>query len=273
MPHAKAGDLVLLIGKDRKPFIRTLESGHQLQTHRGTLNHDAIIGQPFGTQLKTHLDYTFMLLTPTTEELVRDLPRKSQIIFPKDAGYIILKLGVRPGSTIVEAGTGSGGLTSVLATQVGATGHIYSYDSRPDMQEIAHKNLAKLGLEQRVTLISRDIVEGFDRHQADCLFLDLSQPWQHLDQAHAAMRGAAVLGSLVPTTNQLVRLITELDGHPGFAFVEADELSLRPWKTIPARVRPADRIIGHTGFLVFARAVLTASQSEGFALEETSAAP
>ena len=78
----------------------------------------------------------------------------------------------------------------------------------------------------------------------------------YLDQARAAMAGGGVLGSLVPTTNQLVRLIGALEEHPAFAFVEAEELSLRPWKAVPGRVRPADRMVAHTGFLIFARAVL-----------------
>lgn len=254
--YAKAGDLIMLVGNDRKPFIRTLQPGHELQTHRGNLSHDALIGLPIGSQVRTHIGYSFFLLWPATEELVRNIQRKSQIIFPKDAGYIVLKLNVKPGSTVVEAGTGSGGLTSVFATQVGDTGHVYSYDSRDDMQLVARDNLRKLKLDHRVTLIHRDVAEGFDQQLADCLFFDLQQPWHYLDHARTIMLGGAVLGSLVPTVNQLARLIQALDDHPDFAFVEADELILRPWKTIPARVRPDDRIVGHTGFLVFARAVL-----------------
>ena len=30
---------------------------------------------------------------------------------------------------------------------------------------------------------------------------------------------------------------------------------LRPYRTVPARVRPDDQIVGHTGYLIFARAV------------------
>lgn len=256
MRQAKPGDMVLLLGQDRKSFIRTLKPGGKLQTHRGVLDHDALIGQPMGARVNSHLGYPFFLLTPSTEELLRTMRRKSQIIFPKDAGYIVLKLGVRGGSTVVEAGTGSGGLTSVFATHVGDTGHVYSYDRREDMQQVALGNLRRLGLEKRVTLVERDIEQGFDSHQADCLFLDLVKPWEYLSQARAAMVGGGVLGSLVPTANQLVRLVGALDAHRSFAYVEAEELSLRVWKVVPARVRPTDRMVAHTGFLIFARAVL-----------------
>jgi len=253
---AKAGDMVLLLGQDRKSFIRTLRPGEEFQTHRGILHHDSLIGQPLGAQVNTHLGYPFFLLTPTTEELVRGIRRKSQIVFPKDAGYIVLRLGVQPGSVVVEAGTGSGALTSVFAFQVGESGHVYSYDVREDMQSMARSNLRRFGLEDRVTLIERDIAEGFDPHESGCLFLDLVKPWDYLDQARAALAGGGMLGSLVPTANQLVRLITALEDHPDFAFVEAEELSLRRWKTIPGRVRPSDRMVAHTGFLIFARAVI-----------------
>lgn len=256
MRQAKAGELVLLLGQDRKSFIRTLEPGGKLQTHRGVLNHDALIGQPMGARVSTHLGYPFFLLAPSTEELLRTIRRKSQIIFPKDAGYIVLKLGVRSGGTVVEAGTGSGGLTSIFATFVGETGHVYSYDRREDMQRVARGNLRRLGLEERVTFVERDIEQGFDSHEADCLFLDLVKPWAYLSEARTAMVGGGVLGSLVPTANQLVRLVGALDAHPEFAFAEAEELTLRPWKVVPARVRPTDRMVAHTGFLIFARAVL-----------------
>jgi tRNA (adenine57-N1/adenine58-N1)-methyltransferase len=265
--QAKAGDLVLLLGQDRKSFIRTLKPGGQLQTHRGILSYDALIGQPLGALVNTHLGYPFFMLTPSTEELLRTIRRKSQIIFPKDAGYIVLKLGVQPGVTVVEAGTGSGGLTSVFATHVSDTGHVYSYDVRADMQSVALGNMQRLGLEDRVSFVQRDIAEGFAAHEADCLFLDLVKPWEYLDQARAAMAGGSMLGSLVPTANQLVRLIRALDQHQSFAFVEAEELTLRTWKTVPGRVRPADRMVAHTGFLIFARAVLpppdTSSGNEG----------
>ena len=37
-----------------------------------------------------------------------------------------------------------------------------------------------------------------------------------------------------------------------FAFVEVCELLLRYYKPEPARIRPTDRMVAHTGFLVFA---------------------
>ncbi len=257
MPLTQAGDLVLLINeRDRRYFIRRLVPGQQLITHHGVLAHDELIGQPLGACVYTHLGIPYYLLRPTTEELVRHLRRRSQIIFPKDAGYIILRLGVAPGSVVVEAGTGSGGLCLALATMVGDDGHVYSYDERSAMLEIAAENLQRVGLAHRVTFKQRDVSQGFDEVDADALFLDLRRPWELLDQARAALRGGGVLGCLVPTANQLVTLLESLEAHPAFGLVEAEELLLRPYKTLPARVRPEDRIVGHTGYLIFARALI-----------------
>ena len=256
MRRTAAGDRVLLIGKDHKRFIRELVPGEKLETHRGILAYDDLIGQPLGAAVRTHLGHYFYLLAPTTDDLVRGLPRQSQIIFPKDAGYIVLKLGIQPGVTVVEAGTGSGGLCLALATLVGDEGRVVSYDVREEMQRLAQRNLSRVGLESRVTFKLRDIVEGFDEVDADALFLDVLTPWNYLNQAYKALRGSGVLGGLVPTVNQLIQFVEALHAHPGFVEIEAEELILRPYKTLPVRVRPEDRIIGHTGYLIFARTII-----------------
>jgi tRNA (adenine57-N1/adenine58-N1)-methyltransferase len=255
--HTQAGDLVLLVNeKDRQLFIRMLKPGDQLQTHRGMVLHDDLIGLPYGTQVRSHLGFPFYLLPPTTDELIRNIRRESQIVFPKDSGYIMMKLGIRPGAVVIEAGTGSGGLCVALASMVGDDGHVYSYDNRPKMLRLAGLNLERVGMAHRVTLKSRDILDGFEETAVDAVFLDVRAPWEALDQAHAALTGGGVLGCIVPTNNQLVELIGRLDAHPGFGFVEAEELLLRPYKTVPARIRPADQVVGHTGFLVFCRAIV-----------------
>lgn len=251
---AAADDLVLLIGSDRKKFIRRLRAGEKLQTHRGEILFDDLIGAPYGSEVQTHLGHSFFLLTPTTNDLILDLRRESQIMFPKDLGYAIMKMGVRPGSVVVEAGTGSGGLTLALATFVGPDGHVFSYDRRPDMQRLARQNLRRVGLEARVTLKQRDIAHGFDETDADALFLDVLTPWEYLQQAHDALRGGGVLGCLVPTVNQVQELVRALFSGPWF-MVELEETLLREYKVLPERIRPDDRMVAHTGYLLFARAV------------------
>jgi tRNA (adenine57-N1/adenine58-N1)-methyltransferase len=247
-----AGDVVLLLSNDRKSFVFVLQPGAELQSHRGIVTHNELIGQPWGKRISSHLGNPFLLLRPSTDELVRHIKRKSQIVYPKDAGYILMKLGVRPGYRVVEAGTGSGGMALVLAQAVMPDGHVFSYDNRPEMQRLAQQNLRRVGLDRYVTLITRDVGEGFDETGADALFFDLPSPWEFLGQAAAALNDGGFFGSILPTTNQVSKLIYALERAP-FGMVEVEELILRPYKPVPARLRPNDRIIGHTGYLIFAR--------------------
>jgi tRNA (adenine57-N1/adenine58-N1)-methyltransferase len=252
--RAEENDLALLVGRDRKSFILRLESGAELHTHRGVVRHASMIGAVWGSRVATHLGHPFLLLRPSTDDVIRGLKRRTQIIYPKDAGYILMRMSITTGSRVVEAGTGSGGLTIVLAQAVGPKGRVYSYEVRPEMQELARENLEGLGLGRNVEFKERDIAEGFDERDVDALFLDLPAPWDYLEQAHQALTGGGFLGSILPTTNQVTRLLSALD-ESGFGMMEVEELLLRQYKAVPARLRPMDRMVAHTGYLVFARAV------------------
>ncbi len=252
---AQPDDLALLVGRDRKSFIVRLEPGSQFHTHRGVVAHDDLIATPWGTQLFTHLGYPFLLLRPSTDDLVRDLKRTTQIVYPKEAGYILMKMCIAPGCCVIEAGTGSGGLTLVFAQTVGPTGRVCSYEVRPEMQQLARRNLEQLGLAEFVEFKLRDIAEGFDERDADALFLDLPNPWDYLTQAHEALANGGFFGCILPTTNQVSRLIGALE-ETNFGLIEVEELLLRPYKAVPARLRPMDRMVAHTGYLIFARALI-----------------
>ena len=263
MNVAQEGDQVLLISKDYKNYMITFQTGSRMQTHRGMILHDDLIGQPFGRQVQSHQDYPFLVLEPSTRDLIQRTKRITQIMFPKDIGYLLLRLNVQPGARIIEAGTGSGGLTIALATCVQPDGRVYSYEQRADIQKVARENLSRLGLDRFVTFQQRDISGGFDETDVDALFLDVRDPWAFLPQACAALKGGGFLGSIVPTTNQVAHLLSELH-RVGFAAMEVEELLLRPYKAVPGRLRPMDRMVAHTGYLIFARKVLDQLGNEWF---------
>ncbi|HET7376626.1 MAG TPA: methyltransferase domain-containing protein, partial [Anaerolineae bacterium] len=198
--------------------------------------------------------YPFLLLDPSTADLIQDIKRTTQIIFPKDAAYILMRLSIQPGSTVIEAGSGSGGLTTALARAAMPGGRVISYEVRPDMQNLARKNLDRAGLADRVEFKLKDIETGFDETEVDAVFLDVPEPSKFLSIAAAALRGGGYLGTLVPTTNQIVRLLGALEHQP-FGMIEVEELMLRSYKTVGERFRPLDRMIGHTGYLLFARKI------------------
>jgi tRNA (adenine57-N1/adenine58-N1)-methyltransferase len=263
-PTVAYGDLIMIVGKDRRTFIRTVTEGQRFECHLGYIDFADLVGTPYGTQVRTNVGHRMFVLPPHTDDIIRHLQREGQIIFPKDLGYIALKLGVRPGVRVIEAGTGSGALTLTLALLVGDEGHIYSYERRPQMQERAIANLKRVGLLDRVTFYLRDIAEGFEERDVQALFLDVRDPWDYLPQAREALRGGGFFGAIVPTTNQIIQLTEQLYSGPWF-MLEVEELILRPYKTIPARIRPDDQVIGHTGFLIFARAVEREERGEPLA--------
>lgn len=278
MAFTQPGDIVQLVGQSRQgarrpraaqTFIFKLSPGERLHTHVGIIEHDALIGQPLGSEITSHTGHKFYLLTPSTDDLIRDLKRSSQIIYPKDIGFILMKLAIAPGKTVVESGTGSGGLTTVLALMVGPQGHVISYDVRADMQALARKNLERVGLAERVTFKLRDIAEGYDETDADALFLDVPNPWDYVSQARNALAGGGFFGSIVPTANQVSRLLEALQKNR-FDFLEVCEVLIRYYKAVPERLRPTDRMVAHTGYLVFGRAV-TWQQPQAAPAEEPEA--
>jgi tRNA (adenine57-N1/adenine58-N1)-methyltransferase len=254
MAIAQAGSVVQLVGRDNKYFITRLAPGQRLETHRGVFAHDDLIGQELGIQVFSHLGHAFFLIEPSTDDLIRDIKRTSQIIYPKDSGFILMKLSIQSGQTVLEAGTGSGAMTTVLAQAVGPTGQVVSYDVRSDMQRTARRNLERVGLVERVTFKLRDIAEGFDEADAAAFFLDVPNPWDYTGQVRRALKGGGFFGSIVPTANQVSTLLIALQ-RDSFEFIEVCEVLLRYYKAVPERLRPADRMVAHTGYLVFGRPV------------------
>ena len=270
-PHTSAiaqdGDLAQLVGLRHKHFILTLQAGAKFETHRGILQHDDLIGKPWGTQVFSHIGSPFFLLQPSLADLINELPRTTQILYPKDIGFILITMGVGPGQTVMEAGTGSGSMTTALASAVGPQGRVISYEVKPDVQNLARKNLTRFGLDSRVDLKLRDIQEGFDETNVDAFFLDVANPYDYITQVRAALKPGGYLSCLIPTFNQVEKTLVALR-QSQFAFVEVCELLLRYYKPEPARIRPTDRMVAHTGFLLFARRIEPGDDPRGRELSE-----
>jgi tRNA (adenine57-N1/adenine58-N1)-methyltransferase len=252
--HTQPGDLVQLVGLRHKHFIVTLTPGSDFHTHRGILKHDDLIGLPWGSQVFSHTGSPFFLLQPSLADIMIDLPRNTQILYPKDVGFILITMGIGPGMRVMEAGTGSGSMTIALAHAVGPQGKVISYEQRPEMQNLARKNLTRLGLEDRVDFKLRDIGEGMDETDVDTFFLDVPNPYDYMAQVRAVLKPGGFLCCLIPTFNQVEKTLFALRRNR-YAFVEVCEVLLRYYKPEPTRLRPTDRMVAHTGFLVFARRI------------------
>jgi tRNA (adenine57-N1/adenine58-N1)-methyltransferase len=246
MKLVQEDDLVLLISARGKRFIIRLSAGASKHTHRGVIQHDELIGQPLGRRVRSHLGESFLALEPSTHDLMMNVRRHTQVIYPKEAGYVLRKMNLYSGQKVIEAGSGSGALTLALARAVAPEGRVYSYESRPEMQSNAMRNLKRVGLSDYVEFKTRNISEGFDETDIDALFLDVRTPWDYLEQTRQALRSGGFFGALLPTTNQVSDLVGDLQNH-NFGDIEVEELLLRPYKPVPARLRPADTMVGHTG--------------------------
>ncbi len=264
---AREGDLVLLVSPDRKRYLIRLMAGNQWYSHRGSIQHDDLIGKPLGRTLYTQHGYAYLALEPSINDLIQTLPRASQIVYGKDAAQIVFRLNLCPGRTVIETGTGSGALTLVLARAVMPTGRVYSYETRPDALEMARSNLESAGVLPYITLYNQDISTGFHERGVDACFLDVREPWLFLDHAWDALKGSGFFGALVPTTNQVSLLLEALESRP-FGDLAVEEVLLRSYKPVPNRLRPEDRMIAHSAFLVFARKIEAGDASLGWMPEK-----
>ena len=263
--HAQDGDLVQLVGLNHKHFIIRLKSDGVFQSHRGVLKHNDMIGLPYGTQVFSHNGSPFFLLQPALGDLLRELKRNTQILYPKDIGYILITLGIGPGMHVLEAGTGSGALTAAFAYAVGPQGRVTTYESRLEMQDMAQKNLRGLELDDRVVFKLGNVGDGFEERAVDALFLDLPNPYDYMEQVREALKPGGFFGCILPTANQVSDMLISLRRNR-FAFIDVCELMLRFYKPEPHRLRPVDRMVAHTGFLVFARPVVVDESRDNRAL-------
>ncbi len=251
----KEGDRVLLLSENGDEFIIVAKYGEKFVTHLGMINHDEIIGRPYGSTVMSSKDTLFYILKPGIVEEIFNLKRKTQIVYPKDMGFILLMLDVKEGDRVVEAGVGSGVMTHALARAVGENGKVYAYERREDFLEIAKTNLEKWNVLDRVELKLKDISNGFDEKNIDALFLDVPVPWEYIKQVWNALRGGGRLCIIVPTTNQVQMVLEELYNYP-FVKIEVWENLYRSYKPVPQRLRPYDRMVAHTTYMIFAVKVL-----------------
>ena len=246
------GDLIILATPKGKRIMRRLTEGDDIHGNDGVLPASDIAAAEFGQVVFTRQGCPYRLLRPSLYDILKGVKRQTQVLYPKDIGYICVRLGVGNGSKVIEAGSGSGTLTMALSWFSGESGHVYTYEARPEFYKLSGRNLEWAGLGHNVTRYNRDIAEGFDQTDADALFLDVRTPWEYLDNALAAVKAGARFAFFVPTVGQVSELLRAMETRP-FADIEVEEVLVRRWKALADRLRPDDRMIAHTGFLIFAR--------------------
>ena len=228
----------------------------QFHTHVGVINHKDVVGKEYGSTIKTNKGKYIYLLEPTIHDYIMKSQRSTQIVYPKDLGYIAARTGLQSGQKVVEIGTGSGSLTTFLASIVNPRGHVYTFDVDPNFMEIARKNIEKAGVAKYVTMEKLDIksVKKVPITDVDMVVVDLGDPWTVVPQARKMLKGSGAFVAICPTMNQLEKLATVLNEND-FYDIECTEQIVRTIEAREGKTRHSFRSIGHTTYVAFARKV------------------
>jgi tRNA (adenine57-N1/adenine58-N1)-methyltransferase catalytic subunit len=250
------GDRVQLTDAKGRHYTMLLSAGGEFHTHRGAIAHDAVIGLPEGSVVKSANGDPFLVLRPLLVDYVMSMPRGAQLIYPKDAAQIVLEGDIFPGARVLEAGAGSGALTCSLLRAVGPEGRVISYEVRADHAEHARRNVETFSgcVPDNWRLILSDVADtDLPDGSVDRVVLDMLAPWEVLDTVSRVVVAGGVLIVYLATVTQLSKTVEALRGQQCWTEPRAWETLQRGWNVVGLAVRPQHNMRGHTGFLVSAR--------------------
>jgi tRNA (adenine57-N1/adenine58-N1)-methyltransferase len=250
------GERVQLTDPKGRHYTMLLSAGAEFHTHRGAIAHDAVIGRPEGSVVKSSSGDPFLVLRPLLVDYVMSMPRGAQVVYPKDAAQIVHEGDIFPGARVMEAGAGSGALTCSLLRAVGAAGRVISYDVRADHAEHARRNVeAFVGRPpENWQLVIADVAEcDLPDGSVDRVALDMLAPWEVLAAVARVLVPGGVLIIYVATVTQLSRTVEALREQQCWTEPRAWETLQRGWNVVGLAVRPRHTMRGHTAFLVSAR--------------------
>ncbi|MCI1983996.1 MAG: tRNA (adenine-N1)-methyltransferase [Bifidobacteriaceae bacterium] len=274
-----AGEKVQFTDRKGKKVTVQISAGGLTQTDHGLLRHDDVIGMTPGSVIvtvsalnpeKSHAKtiknsrriggWEYTALRPRMIDYSLSMPRGAQVMYPKDIAQVISLGDIRRGDRVLESGGGSGAMTLALIDAVGETGEVRTIERRPEFARISAANI-ELYFGRRPEWWTID-VDGFDEGAArladasyDRIVFDMLDPWNRLEQAERVIAPGGVLVAYVTTTTQLSRMCEGLRGSGRWTAPEVQETLERTWKVEGLAVRPDHQMIGHTGFLVIARAM------------------
>ena len=186
------GEKVLLIDAKKRRYLFTLKTDGEFHTHSGFLSHSEVVGSQEGSVLRSTKGAEFIVLRPTLEDFVIQMPRGAQVIYPKDLAPICMMADIYPGAKVFESGLGSGAL-SMTMLRYGAI--IDGYEIREDFANRAQTNVREfLGADSlsRYRVSVKDVYAGIDEVGFDRMVLDLPEPWQVVPHAEKSLRRGAI---------------------------------------------------------------------------------
>jgi tRNA (adenine57-N1/adenine58-N1)-methyltransferase len=250
-----AGDRIQLTDPKGKMYTFTITPGKEWHTHKGWIVHNDLIGLPEGSVVSTSAGLQFTAFKPLLGDFVLSMPRGATIVYPKDAAMIITVADVFPGAKVIEAGVGSAALSISLLRAIGPTGELTSFERREDFADIARENVRTYfgTTPTNWNLNIGSVQEASTKNKYDRVILDMLAPWECISFAAEVLRPGGVFLAYVATTTQLSMTAEAIkeDGH--FTEPLSSETIVRDWHHEGLAVRPMQRMIGHTGFLIVTR--------------------
>jgi tRNA (adenine57-N1/adenine58-N1)-methyltransferase len=253
MKVGKKETVVLIDETNKRYFVNTQNKTDKIRGI-GVFDPKNLIGLEFGKQIEIG-SKKFYILKPSVMDKLIALKRKAQIILPKDIAHIILYCSIKSGYNVFEAGLGSGSLTTSLASIVAPTGKVVSYDTRLDFIEHAMKNLKTTNLEKYVTILEKDVTKGISEKNLDAIILDIPNPWDVVSHAYKSLKVGGYLCCYSPLISQLEQTVKELR-KLNFIEIKSFENIQREMIIGERGTRPSFNMLGHTGYLTFARKIL-----------------
>jgi tRNA (adenine57-N1/adenine58-N1)-methyltransferase catalytic subunit len=254
----EAGDACLLFDAKGRRYLIDLIPGREFHSHRGALPHNEIIGSLEGVSLETTSGTVLIALRPRLADYVLKMSRGATVLYPKDAAALIVWADIGPGMTVLEAGTGSGGLTMILARAVGPTGHVVSVERRADHAKLARTRIAGFfgSVPEWLDLRVGEVGDAVEAVAADRIVLDVPDPWETVEAAAEHLPGGGVFACYVPNVPQVEQVRVAIDDAGRFVETATFEVMMRDWSVSGRSVRPSHRMVGHTGFVTVTRKVL-----------------
>ncbi len=248
-------DIVVLVDENlRKILVDTNGDTNKIKGI-GVIDPKTLVGKQYGERL-TIGSKQLWLLVPSLQDKLQGLHRQAQIILPRDAAQILMNCSIEPGQKVLEAGIGSGSLTIALASAIAPTGTVISYDIRKEFIEHAMKNLRQACLTQYVTTKIKDVTEGIDESDLDAIILDIPNPWAAVSYAWKALKIGGYLCAYSPLISQVEQTVKTIHQE---RFIECKTYENIQREMIVSKygTRPSFEMLGHTGYVTFARKVTT----------------
>ncbi|MDD1772280.1 MAG: tRNA (adenine-N1)-methyltransferase [Methanomassiliicoccales archaeon] len=247
------GSLVYLLDEKGKRTWVVLNKGMLKLPSMGVVDGDRLLSSEDGAEV-TVAGKRFWLLVPGASEMMSSVERGAQIIMPKDAATILMELNIKSGDKVLEAGVGSAALSIALLNQVRPWGQVISMEIRQEFADKGRKNIERAGLAEGWRLHIGDVRKDRLDVVVDAVVLDMPDPWDAVDNVSSMLRNGGRFCAYVPNTNQLEHVVRHLH-KSGYVEVRCFENMQREMVVHEMGVRPSYDMLGHTGYLVFARKV------------------